>query len=75
MWATSTLGSAICCVLIDQGFEVSGDVGAPVVATRGELTFEPLVELSRYFRGEMTLEDWRARWTDLGLADHRFARA
>jgi len=73
-WAQAVFGTTIGIVLLDNGFTVSSDVGAPVVATRGEITFEPLVETGKYLRGEMSVEAWRERWTQLGLVDYRFAR-
>ena len=72
-WAQEVLGVALCVMLIDAGFAIDTGVGAAVNAVRGEQSIEPIAELGKYLRAEMSAIEWRERWAGLGLADHRFA--
>jgi Zn-dependent protease with chaperone function len=72
-WWGSTAGSALAVILVDAGFTVTTHVGQPFVFTRGDATVEPFLELRKLVGGELSAEDWRARWTELGLADQNLA--
>ncbi|NVB77439.1 MAG: M48 family metalloprotease [Kofleriaceae bacterium] len=70
-WAQPVLGTALCVAMMNAGFTLETGIGEPVHARRDGLTLEPFVDMSRYLAGELSADDWRKLWADVGLADYR----
>jgi Zn-dependent protease with chaperone function len=68
-WALGLLTGALSDLLLENGFTAQSLPGSPVRFTRGEQSLEPLLLLRSYLKNELSAEDWRARWTELGLAE------
>lgn len=72
-WAAGALGSAIAVVLVDAGYDVVSDPGAPFRFVKDGVTVEPFTELAALFEGRLAIDAWRARFAALGLADASLA--
>jgi heat shock protein HtpX len=62
-------GAALAVALADNGWSAESLPGRPVVMRRGEATLEPFAEVNRLAAGEIDVETWQRRCSDLGIRD------
>ncbi|MBK9030941.1 MAG: M48 family metalloprotease [Myxococcales bacterium] len=72
-WAVGTFGTAIALVLVDAGYQLEADPGAPHRLVDGDVVVEPFTELGAWLRGEAAADALTARFEALGLAERPLA--
>jgi heat shock protein HtpX len=74
-WAVGVYGGALCGILLEQGFEVTGGPGEPFVFGRGQVALEPVGLARRYLTGELDQAQWQQTLTEAQIADLPLAPA
>jgi len=57
--ACHVVATAVAVALVDAGWRLSGDLGDPIMCTRGEDAIEPFDLPNKFLSGEITPEAWR----------------
>jgi hypothetical protein len=70
-WWVNLAGAAIAVMLLEDGYAVTTGPGEPFVFTLGDTRLEPFHDLAKLVGGELSREDWVARWTALGYAERK----
>jgi hypothetical protein len=65
----STLGAAVALALVEHGFAVESEPGAPHRLVAGAQVLSPFTELSAWWRGEADGAALRERYREAGLGD------
>ena len=68
-WCVSTLGAAVALALVEHGFAVESEPGAPHRLVAGAQVLSPFTELSAWWRGEADGAALRERYREAGLGD------
>ena len=72
-WAVGVVGAALALRLIDAGFTLIAEPGAPHRLVDGDRSVEPFKELAAWWRGEGPADAVADRYRALGLADRPLA--
>jgi len=70
----STLGSALCLLLLDNGWTLHVSPGEPIVFRKSDLEFEPFTFLHQLIKRELSAKDWEKKYRETGIADLGFAQ-
>lgn len=62
-------GAALAVALAQNGWSAESLPGRPVVMRRGDSTLEPFAEVNRLAAGEVDMEAWQRRCSELGIRD------